>query len=129
MLPNLVPTLTAAIRNRRCVALYYDGQPESRTVEPHVLFRAGAEPAAEAVLVAYQIRGYHSSRRQGSYWRPFNLQKIDGLSVTQELFVPRLAYGYEKVLAAIKGEILVKADSKPTEYTFLGAGIYGPSAP
>jgi hypothetical protein len=129
MLPNLIPTLTAAIRNRRCVTLRYDGRKETRTVEPHLLFRATADPKGDVVLVAYQVRGYHSGQREGSFWRPFGLNKIDGLTVTQELFVPRLAYGYEKVLAAIKNEILVRIDPRPTEYTFLGTGIYGPPAP
>jgi hypothetical protein len=113
MLPNLVPTLTAAIRNRRCAILRYDGKMESRTVEPHVLFRANAD----LVLVAYQVKGYHSSRREGSFWRPFSLQKIDSLVVADELFVPRLAHGYEKVLAAIKGEILMRVDPRSRPIT------------
>lgn len=129
MLPNLVPTLAAAIRNRRCVVLRYDGKPDSRTVEPHVLFRANENPGGDLVLVAYQVRGYHSGHREGSFWRPFSLQKVDSLTITQETFVPRLAHGYDKMLAAIKTEILVKADSKPNEYTFQGKSVYGPPAP
>jgi hypothetical protein len=129
VLPNLIPTLTAAIRNRRCVVLRYDGKTETRTVEPHVLFRTHGDRGGDLVLVTYQVKGYHSSRREGSFWRPFGLQKIDSLVVADELFVPRLAHGYENVLAAIKGEVLMRVDPKPTDYTFQGTGIYGPPAP
>ena len=79
-------------------------------------------------MLAYQVRGYHSSKRQGPFWRPFQLRKIDHISVMDELYEPRIEAGFFKVAALVKGEILLKVE-EAGEYTYFNTGIYGPPSP
>lgn len=126
MIPNLYKTLAAAIRNKRRVVIRYNGRSRSRVVEPHALFKS---EEGETSLLGYQVRGYHSGRRNGSFWRPFQLRKIDNIHVSHELFEPRTGHGYAAVSRGIKGQVMTALDGKPDEYRFFDRRIYGPPVP
>jgi len=126
MIPNLHKTIASAIRNKRRLVIRYNGRTRSRVIEPHVLFKS---ESGEVGLLAYQVRGYHSSKRNGSYWRPFQLHKIDNIHVSQELFEPRVSHGYEAVARSLKGEILSSLEQCPGEYRFFDGRVQGPPVP
>lgn len=125
MIPNVQRLLTSAIRNRRRVLLRYDGRERSRVVEPHLLYSG----SNGMTLVGYQIRGYHSSRRQGAYWRPFQLGKIDHIYVTDETFTPRQKQGYETVSKVVRGAVVASVEVKPSKYSYFNPAVYGPPRP
>lgn len=125
MIPNVQHFVAAAIRNKRRLSLLYDGKRKERIVEPHIIYVAEAKILT---LLAYQVRGYHSSKRQGSFWRPFQLRKVDAISVTEELFLPREREGYIKVASLIKGETLLRVQHAD-DYMYFNATIYGPPLP
>jgi hypothetical protein len=60
MLPNVLQVISRAIRERRCLAIHYDGQRQVRVVEPHAVY---ADEHDALVLDAYQIRGYSEAAR------------------------------------------------------------------
>lgn len=91
--PNILQTLTRAIRERRYVALRYQDQGGSRVVEPHAIY---TDEHSQLVLDAYQVRGYSSSGRPPPFWRPFRIKKISNVDVLPELFRPRTAEGFSK---------------------------------
>lgn len=126
MIPNLYKTIASAIRNKRRVVIRYNGRSRSRVVEPHVLYKSDE---GDVTLLGYQVRGYHSSKRQDSYWRPFQLRKIDNIHVSQELFEPRLRHGYSTVMKSIKGRMLSAMECQPDDYRFFDARVYGPPVP
>ena len=126
MIPNLYKTIASAIRNKRRVVIRYSGRPRSRVVEPHALFKS---EDGEVSLLGYQVRGYHSSKRNGSFWRPFQLKKIDNIHVSQELFEPRLSHGYAAVSRSIKGQMMTALDCEPDEYRYFDGRVYGPPVP
>lgn len=127
MIPNLYKTLASAIRNKRRVVLRYSGRSRSRVVEPHVLFKSDD---GEISLLAYQVRGYHSSKRNGSFWRAFQLKKIDGIHVSAELFSARVSQGYAAVAGSLKGEVMAALEGNPAdEYCFFDARVQGPPVP
>lgn len=126
MIPNLYKTIASAIRNGRRIVIRYNGRPGSRVVEPHMLFKSESGGMG---LLAYQVRGYHSSKRNGSYWRAFHLQKIDNIHVSQELFEPRVGHGYAAVSRSIKGEILAALQPEASEYRFFDDRVQGPPVP
>ena len=82
----------------------------------------------EGELLAYQVRGYHSSKRRGSFWRPFQIRKIDAISVTEELFTPRMKEGYIKVCDLIQGTALVRVNGADA-YMHFNPAIAGPPTP
>ncbi len=126
MLPNAQRLITSAVRNKRRVLIRYDGRSQSRVVEPHILYRS---EAGNLTMVGYQVRGYHSSKRRGSFWRPFQLRKIDSMHVLDEVFEPRLREGYSAVAATIRGALLAKLESKENRYTYLSTELQGPPTP
>ncbi len=77
-------------------------------------------------LIAYQLRGDHSSNRRGTFWRPFQLSKINSIYVSQDVFTPRVRQGYETVIELIRGDTIAVVDVKPSEYFFHHRGIQGP---
>ena len=80
------------------------------------------------IMLAYQVRGYHSSKRRGSFWRPFQLRKIDNITVTDEIFSVRVREGFRNVSKLIRGESLLSARlSDP--YDYFRPEICGPVAP
>ena len=125
MIPNVQNIIQAAVRNKRRLSLRYDGRSHARIVEPHLLFRSDQDVIT---MLAYQVRGYHSSKRRGSFWRPFQIRKIDSISVTDELFTPRMKEGYIKVCDMIQGTALVRVDGADT-YMHFNPAIYGPPTP
>ena len=126
MIPNLYKTIASAIRNKRRIVIRYSGRSLSRVVEPHALFKS---EDGDVTLLGYQVRGYHSSKRNDSFWRPFQLRKIDNIHVSQELFEARLSQGYATVARTLKGEILSALECGPDDYRFFDSRIYGPPVP
>ncbi|MGA8260747.1 MAG: WYL domain-containing protein [Arenicellales bacterium] len=126
MIPNLYKTIASAIRNKRRIVIRYNGRSLSRVVEPHALFKS---EDGDVSLLGYQVRGYHSSKRNGSFWRPFQLKKIDNIHVSQELFEARLSQGYAAVARTLKGEVLSALECEPDDYRFFDARLYGPPVP
>lgn len=113
MTTNIRKIVASAIYHRRRLFIRYNGQDHARVIEPHVLYRMADGMLA---LVAYQVRGYQSSDRRGTFWRPFQLNKIDSISAINETYSPRIRQGYETVLALTRGEILSKLVVRPEEY-------------
>lgn len=112
MLSNVQQIITSSIYNRRRLFIRYNGQAHARVIEPHVLYRT---PDGMLALVAYQVRGYQSTDRRGTFWRPFQLNRIDSISATNETFSPRIRQGYDTVVALTRGEILSKLGVRPEE--------------
>lgn len=125
MIPNVQSMVVAAVRSRRRLKVHYDGHVAVRVLEPHIVYTSKEKILT---LLAYQIRGYHSSKRQGPFWRPFQLRKIEHISVMDELFEPRIEAGYFKIAAMVKGQILLRVQ-EAGEYTYLNSAIYGPPLP
>jgi len=125
VIPNVQHIVAAAIRNKRLLGLFYDGQPHDRFIEPHIIYTSTQEIL---IVLAYQVRGYHSSKRQDSFWRPFQLRKIDEISVLDELFLPRIGEGYFKVAALIKGQTHLRVNDADA-YMHFSPAIYGPPVP
>lgn len=126
MIPRISETLTYAIAARRRVAIHYKNQSHMRVVEPHVLYRTRS---GRSVVECYQVRGYSSGGRVPPFWRPFQIKKITGVDVLDEIFEPRIDEGFESIRKLISGEILGVIDAAPNEYTVLNRGIYGPPKP
>jgi predicted DNA-binding transcriptional regulator YafY len=91
MIPNILQVLTAAIREKRCVALRYHDQRHVRVVEPHAIY---THDSGELVMDAFQTRGYSSSGRPPPFWRPFRLKKINAISPLKENFETRREEGF-----------------------------------
>ncbi len=91
MLPNVLQFISRAIRERRCLAIHYDGQHQVRIVEPHAVY---TDEHDQLVLDAYQIRGYSESVRPTPFWRPLHLGRITSLSLLKEHFAPRVLEGF-----------------------------------
>lgn len=126
MIPNLYKTIACAIRNKRRIVIRYNGRSLSRVVEPHALFKSDD---GDVSLLAYQVRGYHSRKRNDSFWRPFQLKKIDNIHVSQELFQARLSQGYATVARTLKGQVLAALECAPDDYKYFDARAYGPPVP
>lgn len=91
MIPNILQVLTAAIREKQCIAVRYHDQRDVRVVEPHVVY---TKENGELVVDAYQVRGYSASGRPPPFWRPFRLRKIDAISLLKERFETRIKEGF-----------------------------------
>ncbi|MDH3637768.1 MAG: WYL domain-containing protein [Gammaproteobacteria bacterium] len=126
MLPNIKEVVSAAIRNKRRLLLRYDSRSHTRVVEPHLLYRS--ENGA-LTMVAYQISGYHSSKRRGTFWRPFQLKKVDSVYVMNDVFETRNAQGYDSVIKLVKGEIVSHVTPDDSLYNFFKPAAYGPPIP
>jgi len=91
MIPNILQLLTAAIREKRCVAIRYHDQRHVRVIEPHAIY---AHESGELLVDAFQTRGYSESGRLPPFWRPFRLKKISAVSLLKETFETRLQEGF-----------------------------------
>jgi len=91
MIPNIIQLLTAAIREKRCVAIRYHDQRHVRVIEPHVIY---THENGELLVDAFQTRGYSESGRLPPFWRPFRLKKISAVSLLKETFETRLDEGF-----------------------------------
>ncbi len=112
LLSNIQRIIASSIHGRHRLFVRYNGQAHAREIEPHVMYRT---PDGILALVAYQVRGYQSSARRGTFWRPFQLNRIDSISATDETFTPRIRQGYETVVALTRGETLAKVVVAPEE--------------
>jgi WYL domain len=88
---NIMQVLSRAIKERRCIAIRYDGQRPVRVVEPHAIY---SDEQSQLMLDAYQVRGHSSSGRPLPFWRPFRVKKIDEVEILKNVFVPRTAEGF-----------------------------------
>jgi len=91
MIPNILQLLTAAIREKHCVAIRYHDQRHVRVIEPHAIY---THESGELVMDAFQTRGYSASGRPPPFWRPFRLKKINGISPLKESFETRMQEGF-----------------------------------
>ncbi len=91
MLPNVLQFISRAIRERRCLAIHFDGQRQVRVVEPHAVY---SDELDRLILDAYQIRGYSEAARPTPFWRPFPLGQITSISLLKEGFAPRVLEGF-----------------------------------
>jgi predicted DNA-binding transcriptional regulator YafY len=143
MIPNILQVLTAAIREKRCVAIRYHDQRHVRVVEPHAIFTG---ENGEFLLDAYQTRGYSSSGRPPPFWRPFRLKKISAIQSLKENFQTRVQEGfspekdkYRNGLVAMVDErrkgadlpppLLVQAAARRQSYTHPQPEDIGPHMP
>lgn len=125
MIPNVQHIVSAAVRSRRRLQVHYDRRMAGRILEPHIIYNAEENVLT---LLAYQVRGYQSIKRQGPFWRPFQMRKIDHISVIEELFEPRIEAGYFKIAAMVKGEVLLRVQ-EAGDYTYFNGDVYGPPLP
>ena len=88
---NILQILSRAIKERRCVAIRYQGQRPVRVVEPHAIY---SDEQSQLMLDAYQIRGHSSSGRPLPFWRPFRVKKIDEIEILKNVFTPRTVEGF-----------------------------------
>lgn len=126
MIPNAQNLIQTAIRNKRRLLMHYAGKPRSRIVEPHLVYKSDN---GIVVVLCYQIRGYHSSKRHGSFWRPFQLRKIDALRITDELFMPRIKEGFSAVRDLIRGPLIAEVSIVTDHYMHFEPAIHGPPTP
>ncbi len=107
MIPNVLQVLTAAVREKRCVAIRYHGQTHIRVIEPHAIYTASN---GEIVVDGYQTRGYSSSGRQPPFWRPYRLKKISAVSLLKEPFQARMDDGFAADKDRYRGRLLAIVD-------------------
>lgn len=121
MAQNILQLLTAAINERRCVAIRYRDQHQIRVVEPHVIY---TDENGEIVVESFQTRGYSAAGRPTPFWRPFRLKKITALSMLKETFTPRTAEGFSPNKGKYKHSIAMVEDrSRPFVYPFQQAPV------
>lgn len=117
MLPNILQTMTKAVKQRRCVAIRYHDQRQIRVFEPHAIY---TDKHGELVLDGFQTRGYSSSGRPTPFWRPFRLKKITAVSVLKEKFEPRTDEGFSPerlkyqnhLVAIVEGQTAVNQNQR-----------------
>ena len=143
MIPNILQLLTAAIREKHCVAIRYHDQRHVRVIEPHVIY---THDSGELVVEGFQTRGYSASGRPPPFWRPFRLKKISAISLLKETFETRVQQGfvhdkdkYRRGLVAMvddrrrareaPSEALVRAARPRTLYTHPQPEETGPNPP
>lgn len=115
MLPKVLPILSRAIKERRCVALRYGDQREVRVVEPHAIY---TDERRQIVLDAYQTRGYSAAGRPPPFWRPFRVKKITALSVLNERFLPRTAEGFSAARLKYKSGLMAIVSAHETAFAY-----------
>lgn len=76
-------TITEAIKQRRVLTVFYDG--DRRTVEPHTY---GINSAGNEALSCYQIAGTSSSGKPEG-WKMLLLSKLGTVTMTEQKFTPR----------------------------------------
>ncbi len=108
MLPNALQVVTRAIRERRCLAVHFEGQRDVRVVEPHAVY---SDELDRLVLDAYQIRGYSEAGRPTPFWRPFPLGQITSISLLKESFAPRVREGFSSNRPKYRRGLVVVVES------------------
>jgi predicted DNA-binding transcriptional regulator YafY len=105
---NILQILSRAIKERRCIAIRYQGQRSVRVVEPHAIY---SDEQSQLVLDAYQIRGHSSSGRPLPFWRPFRVKKIDEVEILKNVFMPRTAEGFSAARLKYKNGLVAIAEA------------------
>ncbi|HEX9811225.1 MAG TPA: WYL domain-containing protein [Burkholderiales bacterium] len=105
---NILQILSRAIKERRCIAIRYQGQRSVRVVEPHAIY---SDEQSQLVLDAYQIRGHSSSGRPLPFWRPFRVKKIDEVEILKNVFMPRTAEGFSAARLKYKNGLVAIVES------------------
>lgn len=105
---NILQILSRAIKERRCIAIRYQGQRPVRVVEPHAIY---SDEQSQLMLDAYQIRGHSSSGRPPPFWRPFRVKKIDEVEVLKNVFMPRTAEGFSAARLKYKNGLVAIAEA------------------
>ncbi len=114
--PRLIAT---AIRYRRRLIIRYAGQAHARVIEPHILYRA---PDGLMGLVGYLVKGDQddtTDARRGTFWRPFQVQKIERIYVAEDTFTPRERQGFATVKSLLRGEVLAQVEARNRDNSFL----------
>lgn len=111
---NILQVLSRAIKERRCIAIRYQGQRAVRVVEPHAIY---SDEQSQLMLDAYQIRGHSSSGRPLPFWRPFRVRKIDGVEVLKNIFVPRTSEGFSAARLKYKNGLVAIAEVPGAAFT------------
>jgi len=109
MIPNILQLLTAAIREKRCVAIRYHDQRHVRVIEPHAIY---THESGELVMDAFQTRGYSSSGRPPPFWRPFRLKKISAISPLKENFQTRQQEGFSSEKDRYRNGLVAMVDAR-----------------
>ncbi len=123
MIHNAPRLVAIAIRYRRRLIMRYANQPQARVIEPHILYRA---PDGMLGMIAYQLKGNQdetADARRGTFWRPFLLEKIEGIYVAEDTFMPRDRQGYATVKALLRGEVLAQVQARNRDNSFLDAEV------
>ncbi len=115
MIPNVLHVLTAAVKEKRCVAIRYHDQTHIRVIEPHAIYTA---ENGEIVVDGYQIRGYSSSGRQPPFWRPYRLKKISAVSLLKESFETRTGDGFASAKEKYRDKVLAMVDDRRQSFVF-----------
>ncbi len=129
MIPNVLQILTAAIREKRRVAIRYHDQAHIRVIEPHAIYTA---EHGEIVVDGYQIRGYSSSGRQPPFWRPYRLKKINAVSLLKESFDTRTEDGFVSDKERYREKLLAIVDDRRKSFAFTSSTLpeeMGPHLP
>jgi predicted DNA-binding transcriptional regulator YafY len=105
---NILQLLSRAIKERRCIAIRYQGQRAVRVVEPHAIY---SDEQSQLMLDAYQVRGHSSSGRPLPFWRPFRVKKIDEVEILKNVFVPRTAEGFSAARLKYKNGLVAIVES------------------
>lgn len=122
MLPNALQVVTRAIRERRCLAIHFDGQRDVRVVEPHAVY---SDEQDRLVLDAYQVRGYSEAGRPTPFWRPFPLGQITTISLLKESFAPRVLEGFSPARLKYRRGLVVVIDNGNHEFPPLPGNTRG----
>ncbi len=129
MIPNVLQVLSAAVKEKRCVAIRYHGQSNIRVIEPHAIYTA---ENGEIVVDGYQTRGYSSSGRLPPFWRPFRLKMINAVSLLRESFQTRTGEGFDASHERYRNRLLAMIDTRHAPFVLplaAGAEEMGPHLP
>lgn len=105
---NILQLLSRAIKERRCIAMRYQGQRAVRVVEPHAIY---SDEQSQLLLDAYQVRGHSSSGRPLPFWRPFRVKRIDEIEILKSEFIPRTAEGFSAARLKYKNGLVAIVES------------------
>ncbi|MHB8454290.1 MAG: WYL domain-containing protein [Acidiferrobacterales bacterium] len=129
MIPNVLQVLTAAVKEKRCVAIRYHDQTHIRVIEPHAIYTA---ENGEIVVDGYQVRGYSSSGRPPPFWRPYRVKKISAISLLKEIFQTRMHEGFAPGKDKYKGGLVAMVDDRRKSFAYPSPAIaeeMGPHLP
>ncbi len=83
MIPVVLKMLSKAAKERRRVAIRYDGQNHLRVVEPHVIY---LDDQGNVMADCHQVKGYSSTGKPVPFWKTFRVTKIDAVFLLDDAF-------------------------------------------